>query len=74
MSSKSASKTDGLVVAGPIASEIIAVLELARQALSRVDQQPWGEFEGPSIESIIRRISKVQALQDEFMSELTINK
>jgi len=63
-----------LAVVGPLAKEMVSTLELSRAALDRVPLQPWGDFEGPSIESIVARIDRVLALHRDVQDELRVTK
>ncbi|HKZ97690.1 MAG TPA: hypothetical protein VJ045_11995 [Hyphomicrobiaceae bacterium] len=53
---------------------MVSTLELSRAALDRVPLQPWGDFEGPSIESIVARIDRVLALHRDVQDELRVTK
>ncbi len=70
MSTVVVSPDDALVAVQPLARETRKALELAREALTRVPEQPWGEFDGPSIEQIVDRIDRVLKLEREVASEL----
>ena len=52
-----------IVAAVPVAREMRDSLALAREALARVPVQPWGEFDGPSLEEIIARIDRVLRIE-----------
>jgi hypothetical protein len=50
---------DRVVADLPPAREMRETLMLAREALARIDVQPWGELEGPAIGDLIARIDSV---------------
>lgn len=65
-------RSDGreVVIAGPVAAELIASLKLAQDALRWFPEQAWSSIEGPNLEEIRSRIDRALALQDEVAAVL----
>jgi hypothetical protein len=55
---------DAVVADLPAAREMRETLLLAREALRRIDVQPWGELEGPAVADIVKRIERVLKIEE----------
>lgn len=70
MSTPLRSEHQDVVIAGPVAVELVASLRLARDVLRWFPEQAWSSLEGPNLEEVRSRIDRALVLQDEVAEVL----